>query len=101
MKVINRGDKLFWARIVPCCGIYEVHDLHVRTVGKDYYVGINKHDKHAYLLGFNTLDNYDLGTEDFEEAVSKAKEVVMRKVKKIREDSYRFYTDNNIEFDRY
>lgn len=54
MKGINRGDKLFWARIVPCCGIYEVHDLHVRTVRKDYYVGV---DKHAYLLGFNTLDD--------------------------------------------
>lgn len=47
------------------------------------------------------IDNYDLGTEDFEEAVSKAKEVVMREVKKIREDAYRFYSDNNIEFDRY
>lgn len=33
------------------------------------------------------IDNYDLGTEDFEEAVNKAKEVVMREVKKIREDS--------------
>lgn len=47
------------------------------------------------------IDNYDLGTEDFEEAVSKAKEVVMCKVKKIREDSYRFCLDNNIELDRY
>ena len=47
------------------------------------------------------IDNYDLGTEDFKEAVSKAKEVVMRKVKKIREDAYRFYSDTNIEFDRY
>lgn len=47
------------------------------------------------------IDNYDLDTEDFDEAVSKAKEVVMSKVKKIREDSYRFYSDNNIEFDRY
>lgn len=27
MKVINRGDKLFWARIVPCCGVYEIHDI--------------------------------------------------------------------------
>lgn len=45
--------------------------------------------------------NYDLGTEDFKEAVSKAQEVVMCKVKKIREDAYRFYSDNNIEFDRY
>lgn len=47
------------------------------------------------------IDNYDLETEDFEEAVSKTKEVVMREVKKIREDAYRFYSDNNIEFDRY
>lgn len=47
------------------------------------------------------IDNYDLGTEDFKEAVNKAKEVVMREVKKIRVDAYRFYSDSNIEFDRY
>lgn len=47
------------------------------------------------------IDNYDLGTEDLDEAVSKAKEVVMREAKKIREDAYRFYVDGNIEFDRY
>ena len=45
--------------------------------------------------------NYDLETEDFGEAVSKAKEIIMSKVKKIREDAYKFYSDNNIEFDRY
>ena len=47
------------------------------------------------------IDNYDLETEDFGETVRKAKEVVMREVKKIRENAYRFYSDNNIEFDRY
>lgn len=47
------------------------------------------------------IDNYDLETEDFDEAVSKAKEIIMCRAKKIREDSYRFYSDNNIEFDRY
>ena len=46
------------------------------------------------------IDNYDLGTENFEESVSKAKEVIMSKVNKIREDAYRFYLDSNIEFDR-
>ena len=48
-----------------------------------------------------SIDNYDLETENFDEAVSKAKEVVMREVKKIREDAYRFYSDSNIEVDRY
>ena len=47
------------------------------------------------------IDNYHLGTEDFKEAVSTAKEVVMREVKKIREDAYRFCSDSKIEFDRY
>ena len=57
----------------------------------------------ALFLNCSALDifNYDLETEDFGEAVSKAKEIIMREVKKIREDSYRFYSDSNIEFDRY
>ena len=57
----------------------------------------------ALFLNCSALDifNYDLETEDFGEAVSKAKEIIMREVKKIREDAYRFYSDNNIEFDRY
>ena len=39
------------------------------------------------FLNCSTLGiyNYDLRTEDFEEAVSKAKEIIMREVKKIRE----------------
>jgi hypothetical protein len=57
----------------------------------------------ALFLNCSALDifNYDLETEDFGEAVSKAKEIIMTKVKKIREDAYKFYSDNNIEFDRY
>ena len=55
------------------------------------------------FLNCNTLGifNYNLETEEFDEAVSKAKEVVMREVKKIREDAYRFCMDNNIEIVRY
>lgn len=57
----------------------------------------------ALFLNCSALDifNYDLETEDFDEAVSKAKEIIMSKVKKIREDAYRFYSDSNIEFDRH
>jgi hypothetical protein len=57
----------------------------------------------ALFLNCSTLGiyNYDLGTEDFGEAVSKTKEIIMSKVKKIREDAYKFYSDNNIEFNRY
>lgn len=74
---------------------------------QDNYLGISIHKYvgcgDALFLNSKALgiDNYDLKTEDFEEAVRKAKEIIMSKVKKIREDSYKFYSDNNIEFDRY
>ena len=74
---------------------------------KDNSLGISIHKYvgcgDALFLNSKALniDNYDLGTEDFEEAVRKSKEVIMSKVKKIREDAYRFCSDNNIEFDRY
>lgn len=74
---------------------------------KDNSLGISIHKYvgcgDALFLNIKELniDNYDLGTEDFEEAVRKSKEVIMSKVKKIREDAYRFYSDSNIEFDRY
>lgn len=57
----------------------------------------------ALFLNCSALDILDcnLETEDFNEAVSKAKEIIMCKNKKIKEDSYRFYSDSNIEFDRY
>lgn len=66
---------------------------------------IHKYVGYGNVLFLNcsalNIFNRDLETEDFEEAVSKAKEIIMREVRKIREDAYRFYSDNNIEFDRY
>ena len=63
------------------------------------YVGCGN----VLFLNCSALDiyNHNLGTEDFEEAVSKAKEIIMREVEKIREDSYKFYSDNDIEIVRY
>lgn len=74
---------------------------------KDNSLGISIHKYvgcgDALFLNSKALniDNYDLETEDFDEAVSKVKEFVMREVEKIREDSCRFYSDNNIEIVRY
>nr|DAZ42012.1 MAG TPA: hypothetical protein [Caudoviricetes sp.] len=77
--------------------IFTLQDNSLRIVIHKY-VGCGD----TLFLNCSTLGiyNYDLRTEDFEEAVSKAKEIIMREVKKIREDSYRFYSDSNIEFDR-
>lgn len=78
-----------------------IFDLKSNSLG----ISIHKYAGCGDALFLNSkalnIDNYNLGTEDFKEAVSKAKEVVMCKVKKIREDAYRFCSDSNIEVDRY
>ena len=51
---MNKGDILYYARVLP--GIYDVCELKVRTIGDDYFVGVDKRDKHAYLLPYSYLD---------------------------------------------
>lgn len=55
MQEIKKGDKLYYARILPITGIYDVCDLTVRTVTEDWFVGVDKRDKHAYLFGSNAF----------------------------------------------
>lgn len=55
MQEIKKGDKLYYARILPITGIYDVCDLIVRTVTDDWFVGVDKRDKHAYLFGSNAF----------------------------------------------
>lgn len=57
MKTINRKDKLYYARILPKVGVFDVCELTVRTVTDSWFVGIEKRDKRAYLFDFSALDN--------------------------------------------
>lgn len=54
-KTINKGDKLYFARIHPTTGIYDLCDLTIRTVSDTYFVGTDKKDKRAYLFGYDSL----------------------------------------------
>lgn len=51
----KRGSKLYYARIIPRVGIYDVCELTLRTVRDDWFVGIEKRDKHAHLFYSKTL----------------------------------------------
>lgn len=52
----------------------------------------------CYELG---ISRKDLETEDFNEAVSKSKEIVSERVKHLREEAYRFCMDTHVEIVRY
>lgn len=49
-KELKKSDIVYYARILPEVGTYEVIDLKVRTVADDFFVGIENRTKHAYLL---------------------------------------------------
>lgn len=50
-------DHLYYARIIANSGIYDVCELIIRTITNDYFVVIDKMDKHAYLFPYSALDS--------------------------------------------
>ena len=57
MPQLKRKDTVYYARIIPNTGIYEVCELIIRTVTDDYFAGMDKRDKRTYLFGYNAIDN--------------------------------------------
>ena len=55
---IRKGIIVYYARILKQTSIYEVCELYIRTVEDDYFVGTDKHDKHAYIFSYNALNKY-------------------------------------------
>lgn len=54
---IKKGDVVYYARIMPTVGIYEVCKLLVRSLYDTYFVGVDKRDKHAYLFSYNRIND--------------------------------------------
>lgn len=47
---MNKGDKIYYARIIPNVGIYEVCDLKVRTVEVDWFSATEKRTHKAFIF---------------------------------------------------
>lgn len=52
------GDTCYYCSVVPSCGIYEIEELKIRTVGDGYYVGVNDKTKQASLFNEDMIDVY-------------------------------------------
>ena len=52
------GDVVYYARIMPTLGIYDVCELKIRTVTDTYFVGTDKRDKKAFLLPYSVIGEY-------------------------------------------
>ena len=64
------GDIVYYARIMPTLGIYDVCELKIRTVTGTYFVGTDKRDKRAYLFSYNAVGKYIFSNR--KDAVEKA-----------------------------
>ena len=53
---MTKGDILYYARIIPNVGIYEILELKIRTVEETYFVGTEKFTKQAFLFGYSALE---------------------------------------------
>ena len=87
--MIKKKDVVYYARIIPACGIYDLYELKVRGVYDDYFVGIDKRDKQAFLFDFS-----DIGKNVFQDrktALEKVLEAEKHRKKNVEETYYEEY----------
>lgn len=88
-KVINKGDILYYSRINPKAGIYDLCELKIRTVTDTYFVGVNKRDKQAHIFGYNALNS--IVFENRAEALNKVKQAQKNNKETPQETYYEEY----------
>lgn len=86
---IKRGDKMYITRIMPTLGIYDLCELTIRTIGENYFVGIDKHDKRARLFSPSDIDSIVFSNR--KDALMKIKEAEKHKQKVSEEKYYEEY----------
>lgn len=86
---MNKNDVVYYARILPTTGVYEVHELLIRTANDSWFVGMDKKDKHTYLFY-----EKDIGKTIFsqrKDALNKVKDAEKNKTNISNETYYEEY----------
>ena len=86
---IRKNDIVYYARIMPKLGIFDVYDLKVRTVEDTYFVAIDKRDKKSYLFNFTDINKTVFANR--EDALYKVKKEEKNKPKISTETYYEEY----------
>lgn len=67
---LKKGDIVYYSRIMPTLGIFDVYELIVRTVADTYFVGMEKRDKRVFLFSYSAIG--DIVFSHRKDAVDKA-----------------------------
>ena len=87
--MLKKKDVVYYTKIIPSCGIYDVYELRIRTVEDDWFVGIEKTDKQAHY--FTKSDIGKTIFTDRNEAVRKVKEAEKNNMAVSEETYYEEY----------
>lgn len=86
---LHKLDTVYHARIYPSIGMYDLDELKVRTITDDYFVGIEKHTKRAFLFPYSAFGkNVFVKRKD---ALEKVREAEANKVEVSKETYYEEY----------
>ena len=89
MSNLKKKDTVYFSRIIPTSGIYDIIELKIRTVEDDWFVGIDKRDKHAYLFTDDAINKTIF--IDRKQALKKVKEAESNKKETSEETFYEEY----------
>ena len=85
MSNLKRKDIVYYTRILPAVGVYDILELKLRTVEDDWFVGMEKRDKQAFLFHDKDIDKTIF--TDRKKALKVVQEAEKRK-KTINEETY-------------
>ena len=83
---VRKNDVFYYTRIIPNCGIYDVLEIKIRSVYEDYFVGMEKRDKHVFLFYYSNIDK--ILFRDRKIAINKVNEAEKNKRKIVSEETY-------------
>ena len=52
---LHKLDIVYRTRIYPSLGMYDLDELKIRTVTSNYFVGIEKYTKKAFLFSYSAI----------------------------------------------
>ena len=89
IATVKKKDRLYYARIIPKTGIYEVCEITLRTIEDTWFVGKDKQDQHAYLFNYSDLNTILFAER--KDALDKVKAAEKNKIKISEETNYEEY----------
>ena len=55
--ILSKGQTVYYTRIFPSLGVYDVVDLKIRTAEEQWFCGTDKRSKQAFIFNNTDLDN--------------------------------------------